>query len=182
LRWRAQALQRLGRTDEAAGIRQRIFAHSLAVSDLHAWMDLLPPAEQGRSADLARALAARHDDPLVVAQLWLDLGDDAAAEQALVGSPQRLHGGSYGALLPLTKTLEERGLWAGATVVYRVLLLDILERAYTPAYRYAAKYWKRLKEIADRHPGLAVATAPQAFEAEVRLRHGRKSSFWKLVR
>ena len=118
---------------------------------------------------------------MVVARLWLDLGDDAAAEQALVTNPDKLRGGGYGLLLPLAKTLEERALWAGTTVVYRQLLLDILERAYTPAYRHGAKYWVRLLEIASQHPGLAVTPSPATFEAEVRLRHGRKSSFWKSV-
>ena len=180
-RWLAQALHRLGRTEEAADTRQRIFERTLEVSDLHAWMELLPPAAQGQAASRARALAERSDDPMVVARLWLDLGDDAAAEQALVTNPKKLRGGGYGLLLPLAKTLEERALWAGTTVVYRQLLLDILERAYTPAYRHGAKYWVRLLEIASQHPGLTVTPSPATFEAEVRLRHGRKSSFWAQV-
>lgn len=43
-RLQAQALTALERTDEAAAIRQRIFEATLAVSDLHAWLDLLPRA------------------------------------------------------------------------------------------------------------------------------------------
>ena len=181
LRWQAQALKRLERTDEAAPIRQQLFEATLAVSDLHAWLELLPPAAQGQAASRARELASGHDDPVVAARLLLDLQDDEAAEQALMASPTKVRDSNYMALAPMAQTLEARGRWSGATVVYRALLLDILERGYTPAYRYAAKYWKRLDELASRGAQWTGIETPEAFEAGVRQRHGRKSSFWALA-
>lgn len=177
----AQALQRLGRTKEAAALRQQIFESTLALHDLQAWLGLLPPGAQAKAVAQARVLALERDDPVAAATVLLELGDDAQAERILVQSPNKLRSAGYGPLLPLAKALEQRQLWAGATIVYRDLLLDILERASTPAYRHGASYWNRLQQLAGACSGLSLTPTPAAFEAEVRLRHGRKSSFWALV-
>ncbi len=107
----AQALTALGRTDEASVVRQRIFESGLAVSELHGWLDLLPPSEQVHAIGRARQLAAAHSDPVVVAlPLLLDVGDDAAAEAALSRAPAALQGHNCGILVPLADTLERKDL------------------------------------------------------------------------
>jgi hypothetical protein len=178
---RAQALTALGRTGEAADERQRIFEASLAVWDLHAWLDLLPPREQEQAIERARELAAAHDDPVVVALLLLDIGDDSAAEEALARDPAAIDGRDYATLVPMAEALEGKRLWTGATLVYRALLVGILDRAYAPAYRHAAKYWARLAALAPVYAGSRDLEAPGAFEARIRAQHKRKSGFWAHV-
>lgn len=180
-RLQAQALTALGRTDEAAAIRQRIFEATLAVSDLHDWLDLLPPRQHADAMALARSLAAGRDDPVVVARLLMDIGDEAAAEAALLIDPGRIDGGDYGTLVPLAAALDEKGLWTGATAIYRALLVAILDKAYSPAYRHGARYWSRLQALAEKCAGLMPLESPEAFEARIRTQHKRKSSFWALV-
>lgn len=180
-RLHAQVLTRIGRTDEAAAIRQRIFEVTLAVSDLHDWLELLPPREQSKAIEHVGTLAMKHADPVVVARLLLDIGDEAGAEAALTVAPDRIGGGDYATLVPLAKQLEERGRSTGATAVYRALLVAILERGYTPAYRHAARYWARLQALAQKCSGHMPLEAPEALEARIRMQHGRKSSFWAHV-
>ena len=177
----AKALTALGRTGEAAVVRQRIFEVSLAVRDLHAWLDLLPPREQAHAIERARQLATAHADPVVVALLLLDIGDEAAAEAALTSAPAAIQGRDYGTLVPLAEALERKGLWTGATVVYRALLVAILDRAYSPAYRHGAKYWARLQALALKYSDLMPLEPPDAFEARIRTQHKRKSRFWAHV-
>ena len=177
----AQALTALGRTGEAALIRQRIFEASLAVSDLHAWLDLLPPREQAEAMERARQLATAHADPVVVALLLIDVGDQVAAEAALTAAPGAINGANYGQLVPLAETLEHKGLWTGATAVYRALLVAILDRAYSPAYRHGARYWARLQALALKCNGLMPLEPPDEFAARIRVQHKRKSSFWSHV-
>lgn len=177
----AQTLTALGRTDEASVVRQRIFEESLAVSDLHGWLDLLPPPEQAHAIRRARQLAAAHSDPVVVALLLLDVGDDAAAEAALASAPAAIQGHNYGILVPLAETLERNDLWTGSTAVYRALLTAILDRAYSPAYRHAAKYWAKLQALSLKCSGLMSLEPPDAFEARIRAQHKRKTSFWAHV-
>jgi hypothetical protein len=177
----AQALAALGRTGEAALDRQRIFEASLAVWDLHAWLELLPPHEQAPAIDHARALAGAHANPIVVALLLMDIGDDSAAEVALVRDPGAIQGRDYGTLVPLAEALERKRLWTGATAVYRALLVAILDRAYAPAYHHAARYWARLAALAPNFTGPRHLESPELFEAGIRAQHKRKSSFWAHV-
>ena len=177
----AQALAALGRTGEAALDRRQIFEASLAVWDLHAWLELLPPHEQASATEHARGLAAAHADPTVVALLLMDIGDDSAAEVALVRVPGAIQGRNYGTLVPLAAALELKGLWTGATVVYRALLVAILDRAYAPAYHHAARYWARLATLAPTFTGPMHLESPEVFEARIRAQHKRKSSFWAHV-
>jgi hypothetical protein len=177
----AQALVALGRTGEAAVVRKHIFEASLAVWDLHAWLDLLPPREQAPAIERARDLAAAHADPIVVALLLMDIGDDSAAEVALASDPAAIKGRDYGTLVPLAEALERRGLWTGATVVYRALLVAILDRAYAPAYHHAARYWSRLAALAPNYTWPRHLESPREFEARIRAQHKRKSSFWAHV-
>ena len=177
----AQALGALGRTGEAAVERQQLFEASLAVWDLHAWLDLLPPHEQAPAIEHARELAAAHANPTVVALLLMDIGDDSAAEVALVRDRGAIEGRDYGTLVPLAEALERKGLWTGATVVYRALLVAILDRAYAPAYHHAARYWARLAALAPNCTVLRHLESPETFEARIRAQHKRKSSFWAHV-
>ena len=112
----------------------------------------------------------------------MDIGDDAGAEAALIAALDRIPGSDYGTLVPLAGQLEAQGRWIAATAVYRALLVAILERAYTPAYRHGARYWARLQALASKGVGLMPLEPAEAFETRIRLQHGRKSSFWAQVR
>ena len=180
-RLNAQVLTRVGRTSEATAVRRQIFEETLAVSDLHAWLESLPPEEQGRAIEHARVLAGAHDDPVVVALLLLAVGDDAGAEAALLAAPHLIQGNDYGRLRPLAAELETQECWKGSTAVYRALLVSILERAYAPAYQYGARYWAKLQVLAHKNPELLPLEPAAAFEARIRVQHGRKSSFWAHV-
>ena len=180
-RLHAEVLTAIGRSGEAAAIRQRIFEATLSVSDFHDWLELLPPKVHAEAVEQARALAAKHGDPVVVASLLMDLGDGAAAEAALVAASGSIRGSDYGTLVPLARALESEGLWTGATAVYRALLVAILDRAYAPAYSHGARYWARLEALAQRCTGLMPLESPEAFEARIRMQHKRKSSFWAHV-
>ena len=98
-----------------------------------------------------------------------------------MSDPTRIDGNNYPALVPLAKGLRSHECWGGETVVYRALLRGILDRAYARAYGHAARYWARLREIADSGVGLMPLQPHEAFEAEIRARHARKPAFWAYV-
>lgn len=178
---RAQALQQLGRTDEAAALRQQVFEHTLSVGDLRGWLDLLPPNRQAAAIEHARTIARACADPVTAARLLLETDDGDGAQAALLAKAEHIDGSDYVRLVPLAEALEARELWAGATAAYRALLAQILARAYSPAYRHAARYWARLQAIAQHSASLAPLPSQTEFEAQVRHDHARKSSFWALV-
>ena len=178
----AQALERLGRFDESLPIRQATFERSLAVYDLQRWLEHLPEDWRAAALSRARSLALDHDDPTTAAALLLEIGDDEGAEAILLADPARIHGNDYGSLVPLAKLLRERELWRAETAVYRALLTGILDRALARAYVHAARYWARLREIADTGVDLSPLGAHTDFEAMIKSRHPRKSAFWARVK
>jgi hypothetical protein len=178
----AQTLERLGRFDESVPLRQTIFEQSLAVFDLHRWLEHLSEGARSAAHARARSLALNHDDPVRAAALLLELEEDDDAEAVLLAEPARIDGDDYGVLVPLAKTLRERELWRAETAVYRALLTAILDRAYARAYGHAARYWRRLREIADMGVALVPLQPHADFEASIRTRHARKASFWAHVK
>jgi hypothetical protein len=177
----ATALERLDRIEESAVVRKNLFERSVSSDDLVDWIKLLPESARAEALAHARALAMRHDDVANAAALLLHLGDGPAAEQRLLTGASKLHGRDYIGLVPLAKALQARGCSRGETLVYRALLDDILDRAYSPAYRHAARYLTRLAAIARTDVDLAPLTSHADFELDLRLRHKRKLGFWGAV-
>jgi len=177
----SDALGRLGRYDESAPIRQRLFERSISVFDLHRWLEHLPEASRHEALERARQLALDHDNPTTAATLLLDIGDDEAAEGMLLAAPARIRGDNYGALVPLAQAMQARQRLRGETAIYRALLTAILNRAYVRAYGHAARYWARLREIAATGVGLLPLESHEDFEAAIRSRHARKTAFWAHV-
>jgi len=177
----ADALERLGHFEESSPIRQRMFERTLSDYYFERWLEHLPEAARPEAVAHARQLALHHDDLTAAATLLLRLGDAGAAEARLLAEPGRMDGNDYGRLVPLAKALRAHECPRGETVVYRALLKDILDRAYARAYGHAARYWSRLREIANGGVGLLPLSSHEEFEAEVRARHGRKVAFWAYV-
>ena len=66
-------------------------------------------------------------------------------------------------------------------IIYRCLLLDLLERGYSKAYRHGANYLQSLraldKQIFDYH----ILESHDELEAHLKDKHGRKTSFWAML-
>lgn len=177
----ADTLERLGRFDESVPIRQRMFECTLAEIHLHRWLEHLPESARPEAIAHARQRALDCNDLTTAATLLLHLGDAAAAEARLLSDPGHVDGSHYASLVPLAKALCAHGRLRGETVVYRALSQAILERGYARAYAHAARYWARLVEIAASGASLSPLSSHEAFAAEIRARHGRKTSFWAHV-
>ena len=178
---RAEVLGRLGRTEESAAIRRSIFEKTLSVYDLHQWLEQLPETSRPQALAQARQLAVDNDDPTNAATMLIELVDVAGAASKLLAMPDRVDGRLYYALVPIAPTLGVHGQHAAESLVYRALLTAILERGYAKAYRHAARYWLRLREIAESGFDLSPLLSHEGFEAQIRLAHKRKSSFWAYV-
>lgn len=177
----ADAMGRLGRFEQSAPIRQQLFEETLSVFDLQRWLEHVSHAARPEALARARQLALDHADPTTAATLLLELGDADAAEARLLKAPEHIDGGNYGELVPLAKALRTHERTRGEAAVYRALLRGVLDRAYARAYGHAARYWARLREIADSGVDLMPLQPHLEFETEIRLRHARKSAFWAHV-
>jgi len=158
-----------------------MFERTLADFHFQRWLEHRPESERPHTVAHARQLALSHGDLTAAAALLLELGDAAAAESRLLAEPGRIDGNHYNTLVPLAKALRAQERPRAETVVYRALLTGILDRAYARAYGHAARYWSRLRDIADGGISLLPLQSHEDFEAEIRARHRRKAAFWAYV-
>lgn len=174
----AQALGALGRFEESAPIRQRIFEGNLSVFAFQAWLEHLPDTAHEQARARAHSVAREHADSLAATTLLLHLDDEVGAERRLIADCALIDGNDYLRLVPLAETLRERELLLGETAVLRALLCSILERARAKAYGHAAQYWARLHELAEAVDSLEPLSSHADFAAAIRARHCRKTAFW----
>jgi len=86
-------------------------------------------------------------------------------------------GSSYDILLEVTEALAEP-YPSEAWILYKILLLDILDNGRYKAYHHAADYLTCMERLSKR-----ACTEPEQAEFVQTLRraHGRKRSFWARV-
>jgi hypothetical protein len=101
-----------------------------------------------------------------------------AAEKYVMKLAGQLNGDFYGSLLPLAEAMEEDGRSLCASVVYRALLDSILRRAQTKSYPHGVRYLCKLDRLAHAVADWRNVAPHDAYLQEIKLNHGRKSSFW----
>ncbi len=112
------------------------------------------------------------------AEFLIAVGKIDEAELYLLGRADQLDGNHYGSLLSLTETMEAENRQLVTSLIYRSLLISILERGYTKAYPYGIRYLKKLDKLATSVVDWKEFNHHEAFKAQIIEDHGRKRSFW----
>ncbi len=140
--------------------------------------------DESRNTAIDEALKYAEDDQDLVRGLKILL-DYRHYEKALMLILQRtdeFNNTFYGSLLGLLEQLHGKQQFFLEVLIYRALLSDILNRAYSKAYRYAADYYRNLVRL-DKKVELYSEKMEnhESFMEEIRAKHFRKRSFWKRV-
>ncbi|ESQ75045.1 DUF6880 family protein [Asticcacaulis sp. AC402] len=180
----AKILDTLGRKPEAQALRWKAFAANLDADILRDYIKALPDFEDFEALD--RAFDHAMSSPRLYAALMLFLRwprRDLAAN-LVIRNRTKWDGGQYHILPGVAEALEHEYALA-ATVLYRALLDDILAKARSKAYPFAARYLTALDRLA---PDVAESEwSPNdleshvAYRAKLKTQHGRKVGFWTLV-
>lgn len=101
-----------------------------------------------------------------------------AAERYLLKFGDQLQGEFYEHLLSLVKVMEEERSYLAASLIYRSLLMAILERGYAKAYTYGARYLKKLDKLGPSVADWDRFDNHDTFKAYLREKHGLKTRFW----
>ena len=112
------------------------------------------------------------------AEFLIAVGKIDEAELYLLGRADQLDGNHYGSLLSLTEAMEAENRHLVTSMMYRSLLISILERGYTKAYPHGIRYLKKLDKLAISVTNWQEFKHHQAFKAQILEVHGRKRSFW----
>ncbi|CAO4177739.1 DUF6880 family protein [Methylorubrum populi] len=175
-----RVLDALGRKVEAQALRWARFEQSLDPQILRDYLARLPDFEDDETLERAFTHAASRKDPhggLYFLIRWPNL--DRAARLVLDRRGE-WSGRIWELLAPAAEALEPDHPLA-ASLLYRALIGDILERARSPAYGHGARHLTRLGELArELRPG-DLTPNHEDYVAALRKAHGRKSGFWSQV-
>lgn len=150
------------------------------LSTLRAYWLHANKSEQEKVTTELIARAGQLDDPEEVLTMLLFTDQVELAAHYLINQKDSLASSYYAVVLHWLDIFEEAGQTLAVIVCYRIVLMDVLDRGYSKAYRYAAGYFNALlaldKKTKPDYQGLESATA---FIAKLQAKHGLKRSFWR---
>lgn len=112
------------------------------------------------------------------AEFLIEIGKMDEAEAYLLERAEQLDGKYYDSLLVMAKAMESKKCYLAASLIYRSLLVSILERGNTSAYSHGIRYLKKLDKLAQRISDWKDFNGHEAFKHLLFEAHGRKRSFW----
>lgn len=112
------------------------------------------------------------------AKFLVSIGKIDETEEYLLKRADQLNDNYYGEMLSLAKAMVSEGRDLAATLIYRVLLISILERGHTKAYSHGIRYLKKLDKLAAAISDWKNFNNHEAFKDRIYKDHGRKRSFW----
>lgn len=125
--------------------------------------------------DLIHASSELHEPD---AEFLIEAGKVDDAEEYLIKRANQFNGKYYVHLIPLVEAMESENKNLAASLIYRSLLISILERGYTKAYPHGVRYLKKLDKLAVTVTDWQGYDTHEIFKKSLNESHGRKRSFW----
>jgi hypothetical protein len=171
--------QKQGNTGKLSNLLYQKFRSYHSVDTLKALLDVIGHDKRDEVvadevAQILESSVLRESD----AEFLISIGKIDEAEEYLLKRADQLDGNHYGSLLFLAKAMESENRYLAASLIYRSLLISILERGYTKAYPHGIRYLKKLDKLATSVTDWINFNHQEAFKAQIIQVHGRKRSFW----
>jgi hypothetical protein len=176
-----QALETLGRKDDAQKVRWTYFRKTLNAEYLRAYLKRLPDFEDFAAERKGFEIAAAHRSAETALTFFVAWPDLQRADRLVRERLTELDGAAYYTLRPAADALEEKYPDA-ATRLYRRMVESVLDRGASKQYPYAARDLLSCSRLADRlgaEPGIEDHAG---FMTRLNKQHGRKHGFWGLIR
>lgn len=172
-------LEALGDKPAAQSLRWKCFEKKLSADILRDYLKNLPDFEDMEVEERALKQALIHPTPEVALQLFLDWPRLDLAAELIVAHCQHWDGQNWHSLPKVARLLEHEHPLA-ATVLYRALLDNILNRARSKAYGHGERYLNQLIMLAKDADHLRpdVMADHATYLADLRKNHSRKAGFW----
>lgn len=177
---RITALDTLGRQDDAQTLRWETFCRWLSAPHLKAHLRGLTGFDDVEAEQRAMEHALGHADRNLALAFLVAWPDLATANRLVREQASAMDARDYHRLRPAAETLAER-YPAAAALLHRALAEDVLRRAASKYYQYAARDVLSCARLADRMPDEGNFESHATFMARLRREHPRKSGFWALV-
>ncbi len=175
---KTKILTALGRSGEARETLWQEFATYLSMSTWQNIWELTGQEQKEQARSRAVSTAEHHRSPERAALLLVRLNELQRAADLIERRQSEFCGAAYDVLLKVADALAQTHP-AQTWILYKVLLLNILDESRYNAYPHAAEYLMRMQELADAS---GLQTQQSEFTASLQQTHGRKSSFWARVK
>lgn len=175
---RIAALDAVGRNDDAQAARWSCFQRALSAPHLKAYLKHL--ADDLDAEEQALAYALRYPSvlqALVFLKSWPDL--DRAA-RLVIDRADELDGDRYEILTPAAEALASRSPLA-ATLLLRAMIDFTLEQARSTRYKHAVRHLEECARLAPAIDDFGGFEVHVDYDARLRDRHHRKTSFYRLI-
>ena len=177
---RIDALEALGRRDEAQKMRWRCFELCLSEPHLRAYLKRLPDFEDMEAEERALDHALGFHDGLEGLSFLVSWPALDRASRLVIERTQDIDGALHRVLAPAADALAAKHPLA-ATLVLRAMIEFTLGRGRSSGYRRAAGHLMDCSALSATIGDFGEFEAHEAFETRLRREHGRKESFWSLI-
>ncbi|MBN2280705.1 MAG: hypothetical protein JXQ65_08995 [Candidatus Marinimicrobia bacterium] len=107
-----------------------------------------------------------------------EINSDEKACNYIYKHYETINGDFYNSYVPVAKFLQEKKLFIASSLVYRRLLISILERANSTIYSYGITYLNKLDVMANYIDSWNGFEDQKTFRQKLFNSHYRKTSFW----
>ena len=177
---RIDALEALGRSDEAQRVRWGCFERSLSAPHLRAYLRRLPDFDDMEAEGKALDHVPGFRDGSEALSFLVSWPALSRASRLVFERLEDIDGADDEMLAPAADALSADHPLA-ATMVLRAMIESILSRGWSKYYKRAARCMLDCAGLSSRITDYGVHESHEAFEARLRRDHGRKESFWSLL-
>jgi hypothetical protein len=173
-------LEALDRTEELKAALWDRFERRLCSESLRRYLKFLPDFDDDEALDQAKAKVLKHSDIYAALGFCLNWPDMALADQLVMARSDEFDGDAYEMLTPAADRLLENHPRA-AVLLWRAMICFCLDAARSKRYGHAARHLASCAAADTEIDNYGVHPDHNAFIADLRARHGRKSAFWSRV-
>ena len=173
--------RRRGETEKLTEILYRNFRFNRSIDSLQKILDVIGDDKRDKVIADEVALILESADRWKTesnARFLISIEKIDEAEKYLIDRVDQLNGDNYSSLRPLAEMMEAENRNLVASLIYRSLLVSILNRGKSQAYHYGIDYLKTLDELAEKITDWKNFNHHEEFKNQIRDAHGRKWSFW----
>ncbi len=181
-RYYKEIFRKLGDSKNLLKIYKQAWKDDPSLYNLNEYLEIAHKKDHPKIIAEACKIAQSDTDYSRAASVFIQHGKIKEAENIFLANQEYFGGQYYTTLLDLLNHPNISESVVALIVLYRSLLLDLLERGYSKAYNHAAKYYKKLQKldkIIREYPDSLIGHTE--FDSLIREIHGKKYSFWKRV-
>ncbi|MEQ9811642.1 MAG: hypothetical protein RLO50_02595 [Azospirillaceae bacterium] len=176
-----EALEALGRADEAQKVRWSCFERTLSSSHLRGYLKKLPDFDDVEAEEQALAHAEGYRSRLGALSFLVSWPALDRAARLVIEHAGDLDGDHYEILTPAAEALAAKHPLA-ATLILRAMIDFCLTNSRSSRYKHAARHLLECSSLSKGIADFGAFEPHDAYEARLRQEHGRKQSFWSQVR